>query len=197
MARTRTASCPHLRRSLVVFQKHGRHHSPRGTVETAIQSIYDLFSHRQHSGGLSGFQPSMAKASPESRFWYIRGIVATDYNLNLQRLGHAVNGQRSCKFASDMQPYLCHDGRHLVAWLVRGELTGNATPPIGMQIERTHSWLLPGNQTNSKSPRSCRCARCVFCSTTRPHPRHRHYRKHTKNKWKTNKRLTVTFPNSK
>lgn len=36
--------------SLVVFQKHGRHHSPRGTAKTAIRSTYDLFSHRQHRG---------------------------------------------------------------------------------------------------------------------------------------------------
>lgn len=111
--------------------------------------------------------------------------------------GHAVDGQRSCQLASDMQPYLCHDGRHLVTWLVRGELTVNATPPIGTQIEDTRTWLLPGNQATLQSPRSCRCARCVFCSITRPHPRHRHCRKHKGRKWKTNKRLMITPRNSK
>lgn len=92
----------------------------------------------------------------------VRVIVATDDNLNLQRLG--ARGQwptvvHTCKRYAAL---LCHDRRHLVTWLVRGELTGNATPPIGMQIERTRTWLLPGNQTNSKSPRSCRCARMCF-----------------------------------
>lgn len=102
-------------------------------------------------------------------------------------------GQRSCQLASDMQPYLCHDGRHLVTWLVRGELTVDATPPIGTQIEDTRTWLLPGNQATLQSPRSCRCARCVFCSTTRPHPRYRHCRKHKGRKWTTNKRLMITL----
>lgn len=84
MARTRTASCPHLRRSLVVFQKRGRHRSPRGAVETAIRPTYDLFSHRQ-SGGLSGFQPGMAKASPESRFRYEEYLQQTTISISKDR----------------------------------------------------------------------------------------------------------------
>lgn len=49
-----------------------------------------------------------------------------------------------------MQPYLCHDGRHLVTWLVRGELTGKRHA-TNWNSSRTHSrWATAGQPDHFK-----------------------------------------------